>query len=127
MVGGFGQGVVGDADDALAGVAVDGAEGVELLEEEVFEAGFFFQLAAGGGVERFLDTDEAAGEGPVVFEGSEAAADEEDLEGCFAAVEAKDDAVHGEGGSWVFVGVFHTRSKVYFSHEVKVGVFLEGV
>jgi hypothetical protein len=59
----------------------------------------------------------------VVFEGGEAAANEEDLEG--AAVEAEDDAVHGEGGSWVFVGVFHTRSNVYISHEVKVGVFGE--
>ena len=123
VVGGFGECVVGDADDALAGIAVDGAESVELLEEKVFEAGFFFELAAGSVIEGFFDADESAGESPVVFEGGETAADEEDLEG--AAVEAEDDAVHGECGSWVFIGVFHTRSNVYFTHEVKMGVFGE--
>jgi hypothetical protein len=112
VVGGFGECVVGDADDALAGVAVHGAEGVELLEEEVFEAGFFLELAAGGVIEGFFDTDKAAGECPVVFEGGEATADEEDLKS--AAIEAEDDAVHSECGSGVFVCVFHTLSVVYY-------------
>src|SRR5581483_4473816 len=37
----FDQGVISDTDDALAGAAMDGAEGVELFEEDVFQAGLF--------------------------------------------------------------------------------------
>eukprot|EP01031_Cornospumella_fuschlensis_P009515 gene9515-11677_t len=95
------QSVISDADHALARVAVHRTKGVELLEEDVFEPGFLFEFAAGGGIEFFIDPDEAAGEGPAAFEGGEAALDEQYLQGAF--VEAEDDAVHREGRARILV------------------------
>jgi hypothetical protein len=75
----FDQREVGDADDALARITLHGAEGVELLQEDLAQAGFLLQLAAGGVIERFLDADEATGQRPLVFEGGQTAPDEQDL------------------------------------------------
>jgi hypothetical protein len=66
VVGGLGEGVVGDADDALTGIAVHGAKGVELLQKHALEAGFLRQFAPGGVIKRLLDADEAAGQCPLV-------------------------------------------------------------
>ncbi len=58
------EGVIGDADDASAWVAVGVSVGVELFEENVVEVGFLFEFAAGGLVECFLHVYESAGECP---------------------------------------------------------------
>lgn len=105
----FHEGEVGDADDALSRIAFHGAEGVELLQEVSFEAGFLLQLAAGGVIERFLDADEATGQGPLVFEGGQPATDEQYLQ--FAAIKAEDNAIDRQRGAGKFISVRHTLSK----------------
>ena len=106
-VGGeFDKGVVSDADDAFARVAMERAEGVELFEEDVFEASFFFEFAPGGIVEGFIDAHEAAREGPFAFEGFKGALDEKNFE--IGVVEAEDDAIDGERGARVLVSVRHS-------------------
>ena len=117
------EGVVGDSDDVFPWVAVGGADGGELFEEDVFEAGFFFEFTSGAGVDVFADLDEAAGESPFVFEGGEGALDEEDFE--VVLVETEDDAVGGEGGSGVVVGEGHGRYLSVFLTLCKVKVLLE--
>ena len=110
MVGGFGECVVGHADDAFARIAVHGAEGVELLEEDFFQASFFGKLAAGSGLQGFFHTDKATWQCPMTFEGSDTALDQQHLK--FGVIKAENDAVHGEGGAWVLVGVLHGSMKV---------------
>ena len=98
-----------DADDALARVTFHAAEGVKLLEEYLFEAGFLLELAAGGLFERFLDPDKAARHRPLVFLGGLAPAEGQDPQ--FPAIEAEDDTIDGESCARVFVSVRHTLSK----------------
>jgi hypothetical protein len=116
VVGELDQGVVSDADDALARVAAEGAEGVELLQKDVFEAGFLGEFAAGGIIDGFVHADEAAGQSPFSFEGFEGALDQEDFE--FGFVETEDDAVHGQGGTGVLVGVWHIM--LFSSHTLLI-------
>lgn len=105
VVLGANEGVVGDADDASARVAVGVAEGVELFEENVFDVGFFFEFAAGGLVESFLHVDEATGESPCAEMRLDAAPDEEDLKNVTS--KAEDHAIDRERGAGVFVGEGH--------------------
>ena len=89
----------------FARVSIGGADGGELFEVDIFEIGFFFELAAGAGVDVFANVDESAREGPFVFERWDGALDEEDFE--VVLIEAEDDAVGGEGGSGVVIGEAH--------------------
>ena len=59
--------VVGDRHHALARIAVDGAEGVELLEEDLAQAGLFLELAPRRFIERFVDAHEAARQRPLAL------------------------------------------------------------
>ena len=59
---------------------MDGAESVELFQEDVFEAGLFFEFATGGLFHGFFDTDKTAGERPAAFERLQTALDEKNLE-----------------------------------------------
>jgi hypothetical protein len=105
VVGEFHQSVVGHADDALARVALRCAKGVELLEVEAGDAGLLLEFAAGGFFEALVDADEAAGQRPAHFVGALFALDEQDLQ--VGLVVAEHDAVNGDGGMRIFVGVGH--------------------
>jgi hypothetical protein len=87
------QRVVRDRHDPLARIALERAEGVELLEERVGDAGLLAQLAARRLVERLVDVHEAARQGPRVRR-RQRALDQEHLE--VGGVEAEHDAVDGE-------------------------------
>lgn len=58
------EGVVGDADDAPARIALGGAKGVELFEEHIVQVSFLLKFAAGSLVEGFVHVNEAAGQCP---------------------------------------------------------------
>ena len=90
----LGERVVRDGDDALARIAIERAERVELLEVDVGDAGFLLELAARGVVERLVDADEAAGQRPRVLERLQLALDQQHLE--VGLVEPEHDAVDGE-------------------------------
>ena len=62
------EGEVGDGGGGGGGV-VEAVEGVELLEEDVGDAGLVGELAGGGGVEGFCGEEGAAGDGPVAVVG----------------------------------------------------------
>jgi|GEM_PF-5382535 len=107
----FRLGGIGSAgDDALAGIALHGSEGLVLLQEDLMQTGLLLQLAAGGVIERFLDADKAARQRPLVFEGRKAAPDEQDLQ--FTAIEAEGHAIKIEGGVRVLVSVSYTPFSV---------------
>ena len=96
---------VGDGDDMLAGVAIWGADGGELFEEDVFQSSLFLKFAASAGIDVFTDVNEASGEGPLVFKGLDGSLDEEDFEVVF--IEPEDDAIGSEGWSGVVIGEAH--------------------
>ena len=72
------EGVIGDGDAVLAGIAIGASEGVELLKVVGLQAGLVEQLPAGGFGERRTFVDPAAGKGPAAAVGGAVAADEED-------------------------------------------------
>jgi len=108
MVGKFYEGVIGYADDAFARIAINGAESVELFQEDVFEACLFFEFTAGSLLQGFFDTDEASGERPAAFERLQTALNEKDLE--FPLVQTEDDTINGEGWASILVTVSHASS-----------------
>lgn len=57
-------------------------------------------------------TEETTGESPLAFEGGEPSLDEEHFDVVF--IESKDDAIGGECGSGVFVGMRHVGSGLEF-------------
>src|SRR5262249_39273707 len=69
VVGELDEREVGYGDDSLARIAIDGAERVELLEEDPRDARLLGELAPRRFVERLVDADEPAGERPLPLEG----------------------------------------------------------
>ena len=74
------QGVVGHRHNAAARVAAGLAEGVELLQVDLANAGILMEFADGGGVQRFVLADEAAGKRVTVFERLGEALDQQEME-----------------------------------------------
>ena len=68
MVAQFDQSVIGNRNDTFTGVPFDLAEGVELLQVDLPNAGLLFELAARCLFERFLDVNEATRKGPGMSE-----------------------------------------------------------
>src|SRR5262245_44298738 len=101
MVAQVDERVVRHRNDALARVAIDGAERVELLEEHLAEARLFLELAPRSVFEQLLDADEAARQRPLAFERGQGPLYQQDLE--IVGIDAEDDAVDGEGGARVFI------------------------
>src|SRR5215217_3430030 len=60
---------VEDGDGVAAGVAPGSANGNDLFEEDLCDAGFFLEFAEGGGLEVLVLADESAGQGPGAAEG----------------------------------------------------------
>jgi len=100
------EGEVGHGHDVFAWIAIGSPDSGELLEVDVLQSGLFLEFASCAVVDVFPDSDEAAGEGPFVFEGGEGALDEEDFE--VILIEAENNAIAGEGGSCVVVDEAHT-------------------
>src|SRR5437773_1350221 len=69
---------VEDGDGVAAGIAPGSADGSDLFEEDLSDAGFFLKFAEGGGLEVFVRADESAGQGPGAAEGLFPSFDEED-------------------------------------------------
>ncbi len=105
MVADVDQGVIGHGDDPLAGIALQLAERVKLLEEHFREARLLTQLAAGGVFERFIDVHKPARQRPHSGERIEIALDQHDLQILF--IEPEDDAIDGQGRASIRVGVRH--------------------
>ncbi len=99
---------VRDRDHAIARIAIERAERVELLEVDVLDARFFFELAARGLVERLFDAHEATRQRPRMLERLQLALDQEDLQ--VTLVDAEDDTVHRERGARVRVAKGHAFS-----------------
>lgn len=97
-----------DGDNVTARVAAGGADGADLFEEDLRDAGFFLEFAKGGGLEVLVLADESAGKGPGAAEGLLAAFDEKDtkaevLEG---ARDREQGNVDGDGRTRPRVAVF---------------------
>ena len=85
--------VVSDRYDPLARVAVYGAEGVELLEEDLAKPGLLLELAPRGFIERLVEAHEPARQCPLAFERRQRPLNQHHLQ--LFLVQAEDDAVDG--------------------------------
>ena len=98
-----GEAVEGDADGACPGVAVDGAEGRELLQFDAGEPRFLLQLPDHGLFQGLFHVDKASGEGPLTLIRRIFATDQQRLPPAFPFPE--DDGVDGDAGAGVVVAV----------------------
>lgn len=100
---------IGDADDPFPRVTVEVAEGEQLFEEDVLEAGFPGQFPSGGVIDRLVDPDEPARQGPSVSEGGLGTSDAEHLEVAF--IEAEHHAVDGQRRAWGIILEDHREDR----------------
>ena len=87
------QSIIGNRDNALPGVAIDRAKGVELLEVHTPNASFLAKLSEGCIIDGFVDLNEAPGQSPGPLERPQSTLDEEDLQVFFIQIEPKNDAI----------------------------------
>jgi hypothetical protein len=104
----LGERVVRHGDDALARIAAERAERVELLEVDVVDAGLLLELALRGLVDGLVEPHEPTRQRPRVLERRQLALDQQHLE--IGLVEAEHHAVHRQRRPRIFVGVGHARS-----------------
>jgi hypothetical protein len=104
----LGERVVRHGDDALARIAAERAERVELLEVHVLDPGLLLELALRGLVDRLAEPHEPAGQRPRVLERRQLALDQQHLQ--IGLVEAEHHAVHRQRRAGILVRVAHARS-----------------
>ena len=102
------QRVVGDGDHALPGIALDRAEGVELLEEDLPQAGLFLELTPRRLFQGLVDAHEAARAAPTSLRRAPGRAGSASLSA--PLIETEDDTVHGQGTTRIFVGMRHAET-----------------
>ena len=95
---------IGDGDLSASWVAAGFTEGVQLLEFDAGEACFLGQFSSDGVVKLLIDTDKAAGDCPLAFEGVVFALDEQKFNG--AGADGKNDGVDSYHRSRPIVNVF---------------------
>lgn len=98
------QGYVGNGDDVLARIAIWLAEGIELLEKSVVQAGL---LATCSVIDRFARVYETAWDRPLTFERLDSSFDEQYLEIGAFGIKFEDDTVEGQRGAGVIVSGGH--------------------
>jgi hypothetical protein len=74
------QRIVGDCDDTASGVSIGIAEGVQLFEIHISNAGFFVELASGRFIERLVLAHEPTRKSPAACEGRHSAPDQQHLQ-----------------------------------------------
>ena len=100
---------IGHADHPAAGVAPGSPKSVELLDENILYAGFFFQFPKRRRLQPFIHIDKTARQRPLPFERSMSALNEQYFE-FMAFIQSKDHAVNSESRPGIFVGVWHVFS-----------------
>ena len=103
VIGELRERVVRDGDHALARIAIDRSERVELLEVDLGHARLLLELAARCLVEGLVDPDEPAGQRPGVQERRDLALDEQHLEA--RVIEPEHDAIDRDRRARVIVRV----------------------
>ena len=110
MVGFPHEGPEGDTDDALAGVAVDGAEGMELFKVDCVDRRFLLEFAPHGCFEGFVVVDESSWQGPLPRKGFQSPPDQQNLQS--AAIETEDHGINRERWTGEFVREGHVRNGI---------------
>jgi len=94
--------VVRHRHDTLPGIAIDGAEGVELIENDLAQAGLFLELALRRLVQRSADATKPPGRAHFPANGARSRWISSTFQ--IRVVQAEDDAVHGQRRARVLVG-----------------------
>ena len=118
-------GIERDRDHARARVAVRVGIGPDLADGRVFDARFLPQLAAGGGLDRLLRLDKAAGQRPGADEGMSAPADKQHARSAVRMRKGGDVGRHRRAGIFARVVAgeeFGLSQAVFVSDSVSVFV-----